>query len=389
MPNQASIGKQKFVSIDIMRGIAILMVILVHTAQGINGLTILKNISAYGQMGVQLFFIASAFTLCYSLDVGRSKEPLLNFYIRRYFRIAPGYYVGIIIYLLIDTIYKYVNTTSVLGGNYNPINILVNMLFLHGIFPPANNNVVPGGWSIGTEMLFYLIFPALFGIYRFLNKKIQYSYIAVPFIVLSLSLLAQGVFYFLTGRSSYFLNNGFVYYSILSQLPVFCLGVSTYFAFKEGLLKKISLRVSLFIFISLSIVSAYLMVRGTEIFVLINTLTPFISGLSFVFLFVVLQYGKNVQSAFLEKIGVLSYSCYLLHFIFAVALTRLLLDNLSFFQADVTLIIFYLLSVGLTYFSAKAFHVYIEQNGIRLGKRIISSLNKRKGAELQPRVQKA
>lgn len=46
--------KLKF--IDSIRGVAILMVILVHTAQKISDLHVLTRIIAeYGQMGVQLF----------------------------------------------------------------------------------------------------------------------------------------------------------------------------------------------------------------------------------------------------------------------------------------------------------------------------------------------
>jgi peptidoglycan/LPS O-acetylase OafA/YrhL len=51
--------------IDALRGLAVLGVIAVHTNQhgGFNVPQILRNITNNAQMGVQLFYIMSAFTL--------------------------------------------------------------------------------------------------------------------------------------------------------------------------------------------------------------------------------------------------------------------------------------------------------------------------------------
>ena len=143
----------KYSFINSARGIAILMVIIVHTSQ----LYIFKNIFVkllfdYGQMGVQLFFIASAYTLCLSAEKRiNEKSAIKNFYIRRFFRIFPVYYLGIILYFILNFYFKDV-------GNYTTKNIFSNVFFIHGIVPSANNTIVPGGWSIGAEILFYLIF---------------------------------------------------------------------------------------------------------------------------------------------------------------------------------------------------------------------------------------
>ena len=141
------------------------MVILVHTCLKVNDLSILTLVIAkYGQMGVQLFFIASAYTLCLSAS-RRKKErhPIIKFGIRRYFRIALAYYLGILLYFFISLIESQsTHGIFIIPEKYNAINIISNLTFVHGFFPPANNNIVPGGWSIGTEMAFYALFPALF-----------------------------------------------------------------------------------------------------------------------------------------------------------------------------------------------------------------------------------
>ena len=153
----------KFQQIDILRGLAILMVIIVHVSQIISGDLVFKFIFAYGQMGVQMFFLASAFTLSYSMDYRHEEKNAIKFFfLRRFFRIAPGYYVGIIIYFLISLLLNHLSISDSLGINHDPKNIIINILFLNGLLPEENNNVVPGGWSIGTEMIFYLIFPLIF-----------------------------------------------------------------------------------------------------------------------------------------------------------------------------------------------------------------------------------
>jgi peptidoglycan/LPS O-acetylase OafA/YrhL len=80
--------------IDAVRGVAVLLVILVHTLTFLDrgGLNSIFRIGVeQGRMGVQLFYMASAFTLFYSLAY-RSKEESFSsvkFFIRRFFRIAP------------------------------------------------------------------------------------------------------------------------------------------------------------------------------------------------------------------------------------------------------------------------------------------------------------
>ncbi len=164
---------EKLDYIDIARGIAILMVMLVHTSQAVNGVSqLVGDIDRYGQMGVQLFFVASAYTLCFS-SVKRSDEsqPLVSFLIRRFFRIAPLYYVAIVAYFLAESNMHILALIKLPCSLYNFETIAANILFIHGFVLSANNNIVPGGWSIGTEMAFYLLFPILFALFNRAYKQ--------------------------------------------------------------------------------------------------------------------------------------------------------------------------------------------------------------------------
>lgn len=362
---------QKFESIDTMRGIAILMVILVHTSQQVQGVNYLSSIAQYGQMGVQLFFIASAFTLCYSFDVRKqSNEPLRNFYFRRYFRIAPGYYFGILIYFFITALISYG-----WDSDRDPVNIILNILFLNGLFPDANNTVVPGGWSIGTEMIFYLFFPFLYQFVMSLQNKYRYTYLLFPIITLIFSFAIQFLISNLIDMPHLFGNNRFFYFNILNQLPVFCIGISLYIAFRDGKLTNIN-RFYCFTFLFLfSFIAAFLMLNTVSLPKFNYILFPFVSGLSFIFVFILLHFHKITNGSILAKVGVLSYSSYLIHFVFAIYLVEILSKSLNFILADFRLIIIYPITTIITYFTSKIIYKFIEIPGVNLGKQVIRYLD--------------
>lgn len=146
--------------IDALRGLAILMVLANHVALVVPGLSApVQALARFGQMGVQLFFVASAYTLCLSWQQRRAEEPqpVLRFLLRRLFRIAPLYWFGITLFALLHAL----QTGGHPADPYTAANLLANAAFVHGFVPGAQNGIVPGGWSIGTEMAFYAAFPLL------------------------------------------------------------------------------------------------------------------------------------------------------------------------------------------------------------------------------------
>src|ERR1700733_9049273 len=91
----------RYAYIDALRGYAILLVIAVHSSQYFTNLS--PNVTALanqGARGVQLFFVASAMTLTMSWTA-RHDGPKA-FYIRRFFRIAPMFYLSIPLFLYLN-----------------------------------------------------------------------------------------------------------------------------------------------------------------------------------------------------------------------------------------------------------------------------------------------
>lgn len=142
--------------LDGLRGVAILMVLMIHSGQLVLGLPRpVRDFAFYGVRGVQLFFIVSGLTLMLNY-AGKPFHPA-NFAARRFFRIAPMFYAGALLYLLLGRV-----TGAPLSGHAaSGLDIAATLLFLHGWLPSAINTVVPGGWSIAAEAMFYTLFPAI------------------------------------------------------------------------------------------------------------------------------------------------------------------------------------------------------------------------------------
>lgn len=292
--------------IDALRGLAILAVIVVHTNQyGSSNLPdILKKIVGEGARGVQLFYLASAFTLYLSFKnrLRKEKSPIRNFLLRRFFRIAPLYYMGIVYYLWQDGLgprYWLGDETQITG-----LNILSNFTFLHGLNPYWITSVVPGGWSIAVEMMFYAIFPFLFSKVKSLNEAFNFFLVSL-FIKLFLQLFFMK--FHLISDDRLWSEYLFLYFP--SQLPVFCLGILLYFIVIENeSLRKISGK-SILVF---SLLVLGQLATGIQ-FVLANHI---LFGFGFLLLGLALSKFRFevIVNPVVNYIGKISFSMYLVHF---------------------------------------------------------------------------
>jgi peptidoglycan/LPS O-acetylase OafA/YrhL len=85
---------ERLAYLDALRGYAILMVIAVHATQYAQSLPQpVLAVTAQGARGVQLFFVISALALMISWH--KRNDGAVPFYLRRFFRIAPMFWLGI------------------------------------------------------------------------------------------------------------------------------------------------------------------------------------------------------------------------------------------------------------------------------------------------------
>ena len=360
---------KKLEYIDALRGLAILGVIMIHTSvfgtlplQGTVG-----NIVQQGSRGVQLFYLVSAFTLFLSFESSSSKErfPVRNFFIRRFFRIAPMYYLAICYYL-----FQFGLGYRIGLGDQTHItasNIIGNFLFLHGFNPYWMNSIVPGGWSIGVEMFFYTLLPFLFLKIRSLNHAFNF-FIITLFVRLFLDYILIR-HHLITAEG---LWSGYLFYYFPSQLPVFALGIIMYFLINQhGVTADISGK-SLLIFAFVVIFQLLFIGRFT--------LLPYhvLFGVAFLILAISLSKYKpallvNPATAYIGKI---SYSMYLVH--------NAVLHWLSYYHIVdyssnriINYGIRFLITLALTVLISSVLFTVVEMPLQRVGKKIIDKLERK------------
>jgi peptidoglycan/LPS O-acetylase OafA/YrhL len=346
----------KFQHIDSLRGVAILMVIATHLGPALQETA--SFVTVYGRMGVQLFFVVSALTLCLSMEKRKEERyPVSNFFIRRYFRIAPMYIIGIIIY-------------SPILLNYSPsdqvdnLSYLFHLTLLHGFTVVAFKSVVPGGWSIGVEFIFYILFPIIFA--QVVNKGIKAKFVSLFILFISLSLIQNALFQVYLPAYSSIWKYG--YWAPLNQLPVFMVGLMLYNKIKQApICVSIVSHIGCFFIITLCSISAWHFKIPFYV-----ALVPLLSAFSFYHLYFVFESVPLLNFKLLRRIGQLSFSMYLLHF-----LSILFIMNIRFLDGLrggglVTLLVFYSLVVGLTMALSLITEKVIELKFVALAKKIIN-----------------
>ena len=370
---------EKLAYVDNARGLAILLVILVHCNQPVHGLSNFAHaVATYGQSGVQLFFVASAFTLCLSHRRRADADGSWSvFMLRRLFRIAPLYYLGVLLYFCANWFVQHTDPAAptTLTAPYTVANVAANLLLIHGFVREANNSVVPGGWSIGTEMAFYLIFPLLFALFARLRS---HGLSALAVAVAAVALLNLGVQSWLVDRQGAPLqNNSFEFYHLLNQLPVFLLGLVFFFAI-EGRRGTGHPRPLWHEGLGFALATAATIGLWWSDLPLAFALVPLSLGVSFVCLLALMR-RTGFDLPWLRAIGQAPYSMYILHFVVVWYAMKWLADGLPDSVAPESLwLIGFVVVTGISFALARTSQRTVEAGGIALGQRVIHRLQARR-----------
>jgi peptidoglycan/LPS O-acetylase OafA/YrhL len=152
---QAGILRKVMPELDAVRGVAILLVLLVHgfasrygiRLRGVPG--VFLRFTSGGWLGVNLFFVLSGFLITGILLDSKSRTLYYrNFYIRRALRILPAYYALLLLLVL-------TKASSIQFAALSLI-YLANLTPLFGVaisYGPL--------WSLAVEEHFYLLWPLL------------------------------------------------------------------------------------------------------------------------------------------------------------------------------------------------------------------------------------
>ena len=284
MPNRA------INNIQMLRGIASILVVFHHIlphylAMG-GDLKMIKYISTWGFLGVDIFFVISGYIMAYTtFNKPRNLESAKIFIKHRLFRIYLAYWIFWIMAFIILYITNHLKIENT--------HLLLSFFLLD---VDMDNLVLPISWSLSYELYFYFLF-----LFTFLfSTKILTKIIPMLFLViLSLVLISS----FTNG-----LNSSFFYSHFILE---FFGGVILYL-YRDYIIR---LWLAPFI-IFLSIISYYYGIENEYRNGIYRVLTFGIGALALVWFFLILE-RDNIYKAkgYLTLLGDASYTIYLSHLV--------------------------------------------------------------------------
>ena len=362
---------KRFAFIDGFRGWAALGVLAVHCQSVGLPPDWAKPLAGAGARGVQLFFLISAFTLFYSLTARSASDvrPFYSFFIRRFFRIAPLFYL-----VLAYSVYA----GSTAPGYWAPdgvshMGVLLTALFLNGWHPELITSAGAGGWSIAVEMNFYLLLPLLF-------LSVRKIWVAVACIPLAYGVgryiaktIARAYEPYFSEDHMYLVHIWRDLLSFPAELYVFFAGIAVFFLWKKYsfLLESLSEKLCSCVLYGLTLALIAVFYLSPKL--------PYIVGIMAFIIFV----GSRAETfllrgRFIRFLGKISYSMYLFHFFVYTALPTLQLGVWSW-PAAIGLTL--LLTIPLAWLG----YTLVERPFQRLGGILIKKYFAAPGNDLQER----
>lgn len=195
---EVSKPKHHLLVLDGVRAIACLAVLSYHTNLRIRisgvwnptGGTI-KNLFAslyyFGESGVILFFLLSGFLLflpfAKALLFDGSWPPILRFYLRRIFRIVPGYFVALFLIIL------FFHSDYFHSGHWADLWALLTFRMDDALSQQVNGPF----WTLAVEFQFYMLLPLIAGVFCLFVRRGSLSWRMVKLTCCLLLMLTWGL----------------------------------------------------------------------------------------------------------------------------------------------------------------------------------------------------
>jgi peptidoglycan/LPS O-acetylase OafA/YrhL len=283
----------------------------------------------------------------------------MRFYLRRIFRIVPLFYAWLAM--------SWARDWLVYGVRHPLWEVLLNASFAFNFIPGKNEGFVWAGWTLGVEMLFYLLFPLIF---RFVGTLVK----SLLFFALSV-----GLAYAYSGLASRLpiadtVRESFLRTSLLVQMPVFALGIVAFFVYERFIRGRSRSRAWAFLLVGAALLGYDSLISGR-----VPAVFWSMSGQGM--LYSILLTGLTIAplGIFVNPVtrfyGRISYSVYLNHPTFVLLLIPAYRVIYSL-HIGVTAQYGACLLLTLLVLTAVAYATYhlIERPGMRLGNRLIRRL---------------
>lgn len=161
----------QLVYLDRLRAIAVIGVILVHTAQfsfaNLNdesgaSSAVFTMLSA-GRFGVGVFFLLSGFLLSYLYEDPSAKKTTKHYFLARFLRIWPLWIFFSVSWALIYYSSAQTMQAPTIDLEWILLGVILSAFFLLWISPTHFDSFIGGAWSIQIEVFCYLMFAWLRG----------------------------------------------------------------------------------------------------------------------------------------------------------------------------------------------------------------------------------
>ncbi len=340
---------KRYVSLDYLRGLTALIIMIYHLFRDCFHPTDAGSfLGRMGIYGVSLFFVLSGLSMAIAYDnYFKGFGTIIRFFIRRFFRIWPLFWITILLTLFYRDIPHWDE-------------LFYDFTTLFG-FSTIYSTIVEGGWSIGSEMVFYILTPLVLIIYSkskfignigFFVSLICAFYIAFRLFDEKLTLGAQWYIYV------DWLNNFCLYYA----------GIFIWFNFKN---LQIDLKLNTLILLICLSVFLFYPVWGDQLNIVkgLNRIVFVSATILIVFCFFKLNFKReNLFLYLFEQLGIATYGVYLLHpLFFKIVKYWIHIDvNSSIFIRLTVMFI----TVICTILVALILYKWIEKPIIRFGKKI-------------------
>lgn len=369
-------GKNWSPELEGLRGFASLWVLLGHICLLVH--CSLPLLSDPG-MGVDLFILLSGYLMAKNyqdrcdLEPWQSVNTFRNFWLRRFFRIAPLYYLLLIIALCFGSWFGEMRefiasawpSTATLESRYADTsftNIISHLTFTFGFIPAYSYRTVLPDWSIGLEMQYYLLFPFMMLLVMRLGLGISAALLMIG--CLAARWLLPDYFEAFPMPSM-----------ILIKLPLFI----------AGMLVSQAVRTRKIYFLALALLAP---VIAWQMRIAVNPLRLICECVLIVGLASLLwNHQKTTLLSTLVRLpkrwftypvsqflGDVSYSVYLLHLMIVIPTVGLLVHYTAFASLPGVVRFFAVAAVSLpiTYLIALVLYHRVEKPGIAVGKRFIT-----------------
>lgn len=346
--------------LDYLRGLAALGIMLYHYKKWLyiyeGAQTIEGRISVYG---VEIFYILSGITLyhVYKQTLHFNKVSFQKYFTKRFFRIFPLFWLSIAL-------------TIIIGLKHIPMDKL--LLNVTGLFSLVawDGYIAPGTWSIGNELVFYLIFPFLLLLYQ--KHKLYFVVTGLIF------LLLFHYFAFFMFKANDTLHNQWTnYVNPLNHLLLFFVGMSIPIFFKQEVQHKY-LPVLLIVFGTIILFTLPSGNDGIDLLYGLNRWAFSIASILICLGFY--QLNANLPPLLdepLKKLGEISYGIYLLHpFVYQLMCMLIRKMDDSGFQMMQSNALLIFIAVSLTLIVSYIVYHYFERYFIKKGNTIIANFYK-------------